>query len=218
MPSNIDGKQGIPVCGRGELCFRGPGVFSGYFKNKEATDAAFDKDGWFHTGDIGFVNRDTGSIQVIDRIKNIFKLSQGEYVAVEKVENVYVKNSLVDQIFIYGDSKQNYIVGIVVPSKKELIDSLRANKVIDETILNNGVYDDICQMMEVRKFVLQQINQTALDAKLFGFERVRNIHLEPNEWSVANNMLSPSMKLKRHVTQETYKDVIRDLYMEGQLI
>lgn len=218
MPSNIDDKQGIPVCGRGELCFRGPGVFSGYFKNKEATDAAFDKDGWFHTGDIGFVNRDTGSIQVIDRIKNIFKLSQGEYVAVEKVENVYVKNSLVDQIFIYGDSKQNYIVGIVVPSKKELIDSLRANKVIDETILNNGVYDDICQMMEVRKFVLQQINQTALDAKLFGFERVRNIHLEPNEWSVANNMLSPSMKLKRHVTQETYKDVIRDLYMEGQLI
>ena len=218
MPSNIDDKQGIPVCGRGELCFRGPGVFSGYFKNKEATDAAFDKDGWFHTGDIGFVNRDTGSIQVIDRIKNIFKLSQGEYVAVEKVENVYVKNSLVDQIFIYGDSKQNYIVGIVVPSKKELIDSLRANKVIDETILNNGVYDDICQMMEVRKFVLQQINQAALDAKLFGFERVRNIHLEPNEWSVANNMLSPSMKLKRHVTQETYKDVIRDLYMEGQLI
>ena len=218
MPSNIDDKQGIPVCGRGELCFRGPGVFSGYFKNKEATDAAFDKDGWFHTGDIGFVNRDTGSIQVIDRIKNIFKLSQGEYVAVEKVENVYVKNSLVDQIFIYGDSKQNYIVGIVVPSKKELIDSLRANKVIDETILNNGVYDDICQMMEVRKFILQQINQTALDAKLFGFERVRNIHLEPNEWSVANNMLSPSMKLKRHVTQETYKDVIRDLYMEGQLI
>lgn len=218
MPSNIDDKQGIPVCGRGELCFRGPGVFSGYFKNKEATDAAFDKDGWFHTGDIGFVNRDTGSIQVIDRIKNIFKLSQGEYVAVEKVENVYVKNSLVDQIFIYGDSKQNYIVGIVVPSKKELIDSLRANNVIDETILNNGVYDDICQMMEVRKFVLQQINQTALDAKLFGFERVRNIHLEPNEWSVANNMLSPSMKLKRHVTQETYNDVIRDLYMEGQLI
>ena len=218
MPSNIDDKQGIPVCGRGELCFRGPGVFSGYFKNKEATDAAFDKDGWFHTGDIGFVNRDTGSIQVIDRIKNIFKLSQGEYVAVEKVENVYVKNSLVDQIFIYGDSRQNYIVGIVVPSKKELIDSLRANKVIDETILNNGVYDDICQMMEVRKFILQQINQTALDAKLFGFERVRNIHLEPNEWSVANNMLSPSMKLKRHVTQETYKDVIRDLYMEGQLI
>ena len=200
------------------MCFRGPGVFSGYFKNKEATDAAFDKDGWFHTGDIGFVNRDTGSIQVIDRIKNIFKLSQGEYVAVEKVENVYVKNSLVDQIFIYGDSKQNYIVGIVVPSKKELIDSLRANNVIDETILNNGVYDDICQMMEVRKFILQQINQTALDAKLFGFERVRNIHLEPNEWSVANNMLSPSMKLKRHVTQETYKDVIRDLYMEGQLI
>ena len=162
----IDDKKGIEVYGRGELCFKGPGVFLGYFKNPDATNACFDKDGWFHTGDIGFVNKSNGSIQIIDRIKNIFKLSQGEYIAVEKIENIYLQNPLIDQLFIYGDSTQNYIVMVAVPAKNALMKAIEESHCVDEETLHSSSYADLCNHIEVRKMVLTKLNQSALDANV----------------------------------------------------
>jgi long-chain acyl-CoA synthetase len=98
---------------RGEVCMWGPSIMKGYFRNPEKTAEALSEDGWIYTGDVGLVKKN-GAIKIIDRAKNIFKLSQGEYIAPEKLENVYVQSKFVLQSWIYGDSLRDYLVGFFV--------------------------------------------------------------------------------------------------------
>ncbi|PWA01864.1 hypothetical protein BB558_002007 [Smittium angustum] len=100
---------------RGELCAFGPGVFKGYYKQPENTRDAIDSEGWFHTGDIASFDN-YGRVIIIDRKKNVFKLSQGEFVAPEKVEKVYTDHPLINQIFVYGSPFKPCAVGIIVPN------------------------------------------------------------------------------------------------------
>jgi len=113
--------------GKGEVCFRGPSIFLGYFKDEAKTKESFDSDGFFLTGDIGKWNPD-GSLTLIDRKKNIFKLSHGEYIAIEYVESQYLQAKHVQQIFIYGDSLQSCLVAIVVPDFDSLASWVREKK------------------------------------------------------------------------------------------
>lgn len=104
---------------RGEIQFKGSNQFKGYFKNPEKTAEAITEDGWVSTGDVGIVFPN-GSLKIVDRAKNIFKLCQGEYIAPEKLENVYVQCPLVGQIFVYGDSLQAYLLAVIVPDPENL--------------------------------------------------------------------------------------------------
>lgn len=104
---------------RGEVCIRGPNIFKGYLHAEDKTREAIDDDGWLHTGDVGTFLGD-GSLKIIDRKKHIFKLAQGEYVAPEKLENVYAKCQYVAQVFIHGESLQASLVAIVVPDAEGL--------------------------------------------------------------------------------------------------
>lgn len=100
---------------RGEIQLTGPGIFKGYFKNPDKTAEAFEGE-WLCTGDVAMVYPN-GAVKIIDRAKNIFKLAQGEYIAPEKLENVYVQCSMLAQVFVYGDSLQSFLVGVGVVEK-----------------------------------------------------------------------------------------------------
>ena len=103
----------------GEVCIRGPALFIGYFKNKKLTDETVDKDGWLHTGDVGIIC-EKNQLKIIDRVKNIFKLSQGEYIVPEKLERAFEQAPLIASCFIHGDSLRNHIVAIIYPEPNEL--------------------------------------------------------------------------------------------------
>jgi long-chain acyl-CoA synthetase len=99
---------------RGELQMKGASVTSGYYKRPDKTKEAFDEDGWFKTGDVAMVYPN-GSVKIIDRSKNIFKLSQGEYIAPEKIENIFGLSGEIAQCLVYGDSLRSSCVAIIVP-------------------------------------------------------------------------------------------------------
>ncbi|ELV11443.1 Long-chain-fatty-acid--CoA ligase 6 [Tupaia chinensis] len=119
-----------------QICVRGPNVFKGYLKDQDRTKEALDSDGWLHTGDIGKW-LPVRTLKIIDRKKHIFKLAQGEYVAPEKIENIYIRSEPVAQVYVHGDSLQAFLVGIVVPDS-EVMPSWAQKRGIE------GTYAELC--------------------------------------------------------------------------
>ena len=105
---------------RGEMWKRGHQIFLGYYKQPDVTKETLTADGWLKTGDIAELNLDNKGFRIIDRKKNIFKLQQGEYLAPDKIENVYSKCGLVSESFLHGDSHQHFAVAIVTPNREQL--------------------------------------------------------------------------------------------------
>lgn len=118
---------------RGEICCRGAVCTPGYYKNEELTKTLIDEDGWLHTGDVG-TWLENNRLKIVDRRKHIFKLSQGEYVAPEKIEHIYAQSPYVHQIFVDGDALRSYPVAIVVPEGEALARALQDAESRGETL------------------------------------------------------------------------------------
>jgi len=189
---------------RGEICIRGPNVFQGYYKMEEKTKEAFTEDGFFRTGDVGLWQAD-GSLKIIDRKKNIFKLAQGEYVAAEKIENILLQSSFIAQVWVYGNGEQDHLVAIVVPDPEALAPWAKE-------IGLKGDIKEICQSEKTRTLLLEEILKFSKQSKLRGFEFVKKIFVEDEEFSVDNDLLTPTMKLKRPQLKNRYQTVIDNLY------
>jgi len=180
---------------RGEICFKGPTVFKGYFKDPERTAEAIDSEGWLHSGDIGKWT-EHGCLSIIDRKKNVFKLAQGEYIAPDKIEAVYERASIVSQCFIYGDPLKSSLVGIIVP------DELALAKMEPKLTIEEFVADSNSAGM-----VLQTI-QTIGQKELKSFEQVRHITIVSEAFTVENNLITPTMKKRRDAISGQYKDIL----------
>lgn len=194
---------------RGEICVRGPNIFKGYFKDEEKTREAIDEEGWFHTGDIGMIN-ERGAIVIIDRKKNIFKLAQGEYIAPEKIENVYAKDPIIGQIYLHGDSLQSSLVAIVVPDP-DALNSLLAAK-LPQIHAKKLSLPELCKLPEVNALVLAQMDRVGKLSGLRGFEFAKAIHLEPEPFTIENDLLTPTFKVKRPQAKKHFEAQIAQLY------
>ncbi|KAK9821083.1 hypothetical protein WJX74_009888 [Apatococcus lobatus] len=193
---------------QGEICIRGPSIFKGYYQDEEKTKEAFDDEGFFHTGDVGELTS-SGCLKVIDRIKNMFKLAQGEYIAAEKLENAFQDCSLVEQVWVYGNSYENFLVGVAVPDKGELTKWAKSNGLSSDL-------KQLCNEPKAQQEVMEQLNATGKGKGLRGFEMLRAVHLEPTEFSVENDLMTPSFKLKRPQLQKHYQKLIDEMYKKAK--
>lgn len=192
---------------RGEVCVRGKTLFSGYYKREDLTNEVL-VDGWFHTGDIGEW-QSNGSLKIIDRKKNIFKLSQGEYVAVENLENVYGHVSEIDSIWIYGNSFESFLVSVINPNKQAVERWAEENSV-------PGDFSSLCENPKVKEFILGELTKAAKVNKLKGFEFIKAVHLDPEPFDMERDLLTPTYKKKRPQMLKYYQSVLDNLYKSAK--
>nr|XP_028586114.1 long-chain-fatty-acid--CoA ligase 5 [Podarcis muralis]XP_028586115.1 long-chain-fatty-acid--CoA ligase 5 [Podarcis muralis]XP_028586116.1 long-chain-fatty-acid--CoA ligase 5 [Podarcis muralis] len=190
--------------GEGEICIKGPNVFKGYLKDPEKTDEAIDRDGWLHTGDIGKW-MPSGALKIIDRKKNIFKLAQGEYIAPEKIENIYLRSAPVAQVFVHGDSLQSFLVSVVVPDPETLPEFAAKLGV-------KGSFEELCKNTVVKKAILSDITRLGKEAGLKSFEQVKDLYLHPEMLTVENGLLTPTLKAKRAEVSKFFRSQIDAIY------
>ncbi|KAG7506764.1 long-chain-fatty-acid-CoA ligase 5 [Solea senegalensis] len=190
--------------GEGEVCVKGLNVFKGYLKDPEKTAEALDEDGWLHTGDIGKW-LPSGVLRIIDRKKNIFKLAQGEYIAPEKIENVYVRSGPVAQVFVHGDSLQSCLVAVVVPDPDILPDFAK-------NLGCQGSIEDICKHTEIKKAILLDMTKLGKEAGLKSFEQVKEVYLHPEQFTIENGLLTPTLKAKRAELKTLFQPQIDKMY------
>ncbi|XP_009889098.1 PREDICTED: long-chain-fatty-acid--CoA ligase 6 isoform X3 [Charadrius vociferus] len=190
--------------GEGEICVKGPNVFKGYLKDEEKTTEALDQEGWLHTGDIGKW-LPNGTLKIIDRKKHIFKLAQGEYIAPEKIENIYIRSDPVAQIYVHGDSLQAFLVGIVVPDS-EVMPGWAKKRGFD------GTYAELCKNKELQQAIMEDMVRLGKESGLHSFEQVKAIYIHSDMFSVQNGLLTPTLKAKRPELRDYFKKQIEELY------
>lgn len=173
---------------RGELCIRGPQVFQGYYKLEDVTKETIDEQGWLHTGDICEITPSL-AFKIIDRKKNIFKLQQGEYVAPDTVEGIYLKSGLVEEIFLHGTSSYSFCVAIATPKKDKLTE-------IASKLEVQGGAEEAAKSVQVRSEFLSQLNQFARGEGVMGFQVAKNIEFELSGF-LSKGVLTNTMKLIR---------------------
>ncbi|CAI7264024.1 CPS_collapsed_G0015420.mRNA.1.CDS.1 [Saccharomyces cerevisiae] len=201
---------------KGELQIRGPQVFERYFKNPNETSKAVDQDGWFSTGDVAFIDG-KGRISVIDRVKNFFKLAHGEYIAPEKIENIYLSSCpYITQIFVFGDPLKTFLVGIVGVDVDAAQPILAAKHPEVKTWTKEVLVENLNRNKKLRKEFLNKINKCT--DGLQGFEKLHNIEVGLEPLTLEDDVVTPTFKIKRAKASKFFKDTLDQLYAEGSLV
>ena len=208
---NIDAETG-KLRPSGEFCIRGPTLFKGYFRDETKTKETIDEEGWLHSGDIAMIIPEHGNaLKIVDRVKNIFKLQQGEYVSPEKIENIYSRCKYISQIFIHGNSLKSYLICIVHPNKDDVVEYFQNKGIKDINKINCVKYFDDENLL---KEIINFMDKFGRENNLMGFELPKKIYLVKQPFSIENQILTPTLKLRRHFAQKFFEKEIKKLYDE----
>ena len=188
--------------GEGEIVVKGPNVMMGYYNKPEETEKVIDKDGWFHTGDIGrLINGKY--LKITDRKKEIFKTSGGKYIAPQVMENRFKESRIIEQLMIIGEGEK-HTAALIVPSEEGVKFWCNKHKIvfskIEEAIQNKQVIDKFEKEIEHYNGLFNP------------YERVKKFRLLPNKWSVDGGELTATMKLRRKNILENYKKMCEEIY------
>lgn len=194
----------VKIAADGEILAKGPNIMLGYYKRQDLSDEVL-KDGWFHTGDIGTLDKD-GFLRITDRKKEMFKTSGGKYIAPQLMENKFKASRYIEQIVVIGEYRK-FPCALIVPSFEAVRGKL--------TEMGVKLPDDnaeLIKMAEVKKLVEGEINE--LNGEFAQYERVKKFELLPREFSIDAGEITPKLSLKRKVIDQRYKDLIEGMYAE----
>ncbi|MGI8408923.1 MAG: AMP-dependent synthetase/ligase [Pyrinomonadaceae bacterium] len=186
----------------GEILIRGKNVMRGYYNDPVETSKVIDEEGFYHTGDVGYKDAD-GHFFLTDRIKDLFKLSNGKYVAPLQVESLLKQSPLISQPVVVGSGRKQ-TGALIVPDWEALKETLT-----DEGIGARGTREELCENPQVIKRV--QREAVELTRELSDYERVKRIYLLPREFSIDKGEMTPTLKIKRNVIDEKYEEAIDEI-------
>ena len=192
----------VKIADNGEIICRGHNVMMGYYKQPELTAEVIDKDGWFHTGDLGKFN-EHGLLQITGRMKNLFKTSLGKYVNPDLVEGKFGNSGFIEQIVVLGEN-QKFAAALIRPDFAFLKDWCKAHEIpftTNEEMIHNE---------EVKKRYDREVKK--LNESLGEVEKVKKYVLIADEWTIANGILTPTLKVKRKVVMERYSELIDKMF------
>jgi long-chain acyl-CoA synthetase len=208
LEESRNGTVGKPIPGveikigeDGEIMIKGPGVFAGYYKNEKATKEAF-RDGWFLTGDIGEFD-DQGFLRITDRKKDLIITAGGKHVAPQRIENLFRGDPLISQILVYGD-RRKFISALITLNELEVYAMAKARAI------QNKDYAELCKNPAILAAVDAAVQ--ARNNELSNYEKIKKYQVLDKDFTIENNELTPTMKIRRKVVTERYKAVLDSFY------
>ena len=193
----------VKIGDNNEILLKGPTITPGYYKRDDVNAEAFDEDGFFHTGDAGYM-RD-GELFLTDRIKDLYKTSNGKYIAPQMVEGMLLVDKYIDQVAVIADQRK-FVSALIVPEFR----------LIEAWAKEHGLpfesREDLCENEAVQKMMIERVE--TLQQSLAKYEQIKRITLLPHHFSMENGELTNTLKLKRPVISKNYKDIIDKMYVE----
>ncbi len=191
----------VKIAEDGEILVKGPNIMLGYYKDEAGTNEVM-KDGWFHTGDIGVID-ERGFLKITDRKKALFKLSNGKYVAPQAIENKFKESVYIDQLMVIGEGEK-FTSALISPNAEALREWCKQNDVKWRAMA------EVLEEPKVRELYNSTVKE--FNRSIGKDEQVKRHRLVPEEWTPDSGELSPTLKLKRNVVSEKYREVIDGIF------